>query len=177
MHTLICHPSTPSSLQIKISSNATYLANGKLQLNYVLQGDLEGIQLPQQCKPEQKDDLWQHTCFEAFVGFSGETHYHEYNISPSGCWAIYAFKDYRQQKQYKPPHEPTIQMTQSKHQLEIKVSLAASTLPTSLINQAFQIGLSAVIESKNQHKTYWALNHPLDRPNFHHQRSFVLKVI
>lgn len=175
MQPLICHPSTPNSLQIAISSNATHLANGELQLDYILQGDLEQIRLPQQCKPEQKDDLWQHTCFEAFIGFSGEMHYHEYNISPSGCWAIYAFKDYRQQKRYKPPHEPKIEMIQGKHQLEIKVSLAASTLPTSLTNQALQIGLNAVIESKHQQKTYWALNHPLDTPDFHHHRGFVLK--
>ena len=177
MHALICHPSTPSPLQIEISSNATCLANGKLQLHYVLQGNLEQIQLPQQCKPEQKDNLWQHTCFEAFIGCSGEMHYHEYNISPSGCWAIYAFKNYRQQKQYKPPHEPNIEITQDKHRLEINVSLPASTLPTSLSNQALQIGLSAVIESKNQQKTYWALNHPLDTPDFHHHRGFVLKAI
>ena len=176
MHTLICHPSTPYPLPIELTANATRLVKGELQLGYILQGDIEQIQLPQKGKPIQKDHLWQHTCFEAFIGFEGEPHYHEYNISPSRCWAIYAFKDYRQTKPYQPSHEPTIQIIQSKDQLEIKVILPASALPTLLVNQVFKVGLSAVIESKDRHKTYWALNHPFDTPDFHHPRGFVLKV-
>jgi hypothetical protein len=43
MRSLICHPSTSSPLQIELSSNAMHLANGDIQLRYVLQSDLEQI--------------------------------------------------------------------------------------------------------------------------------------
>jgi hypothetical protein len=153
-----------------------YLANGDIQLRYILQGDLKQILIPQKCKPEQKNNLWQHTCFEAFIGFTEETHYYEYNIAPSQQWAIYAFKDYRQQQQYKPPLAPDIQITQNNQQLEINAVLAASTLPVSHTTNVFQIGLSAVIESKDLHKTYWALSHPLEKPDFHCYKGFILQL-
>jgi hypothetical protein len=37
------------------------------------------------------------------------------------------------------------------------------------------IGLSAVIETVGGAKSWWALNHPSDKPDFHHPESFALK--
>ena len=41
------------------------------------------------------DELWQHTCFEAFVRASSGSEYYEFNFSPSTQWAVYRFTDYR----------------------------------------------------------------------------------
>ena len=37
-----------------------------------------------------------------------------------------------------------------------------------------KLALSAVIETVDGAKTYWALAHPSDKPDFHHPDSFVL---
>jgi hypothetical protein len=39
--------------------------------------------------------LWEHTCFEAFVAADGAAAYHEMNLAPSGAWAAFAFRGYR----------------------------------------------------------------------------------
>ena len=41
------------------------------------------------------DDLWQHTCFELFIGAKNDAEYYEFNFSPSGEWAAYEFRNYR----------------------------------------------------------------------------------
>ena len=37
-----------------------------------------------------------------------------------------------------------------------------------------RIAASAVLENKSGHKSYWALAHPTDKPDFHHPDGFVL---
>ena len=68
----------------------------QLQLRYRLQG-LAGLRLPEPSStPSRRDELWQHTCFEAFVGRPDHNEYWEFNLSPSGDWAAYRFLAYRQ---------------------------------------------------------------------------------
>ena len=38
--------------------------------------------------------------------------------------------------------------------------------------EKWQLGLSAVIEELNGHKSYWALAHPPGKPDFHHSDCF-----
>ena len=42
------------------------------------------------------DELWQTTCFEAFLEPRAATAYREFNFSPSGDWAAYDFDGYRE---------------------------------------------------------------------------------
>jgi hypothetical protein len=44
----------------------------------------------------RRDELWQHTCFEAFLRTPGADGYIEVNLSPSSEWAVYRFTAYRQ---------------------------------------------------------------------------------
>jgi len=43
------------------------------------------------CRPQRRlrvpDELWQHTCFEAFIGTSSGAGYYEFNFAPSTQWA------------------------------------------------------------------------------------------
>ena len=41
---------------------------------------------------------------------------------------------------------------------------------------AEMLALSAVIEAEDGQKSYWALAHPSDKPDFHHPQSFVLEL-
>ena len=43
-------------------------------------------------------------------------------------------------------------------------------------NQALEIGVSAVIESKNGETIHWALTHTGPEPDFHRRESFILEL-
>src|SRR5207253_6068780 len=47
-------------------------------------------------EPGRADDLWQTTCFEAFLRRPGEESYREWNFAPSGQWAAYDLAAYRE---------------------------------------------------------------------------------
>ena len=66
-------------------------------LTYNLKGDLSKIKIPSfQNKSEFKDKLLEHTCFELFIKDPNSERYSEYNFSPSGDYASYSFKRYRE---------------------------------------------------------------------------------
>ena len=59
-----------------------------LLLIYVVRGALNELRLPgRAAAPTRTDGLWQHTCFEAFVGTEGNSAYREFNFAPSADWA------------------------------------------------------------------------------------------
>jgi hypothetical protein len=39
-----------------------------------------------------------------------------------------------------------------------------------------RLGLSAVVEASDGTLSYWALNHPVAKPDFHHPDSFALEL-
>jgi hypothetical protein len=170
---LTCHPATPCPFPIQLSSHTHFLADGTLQLHYTLQGNVDNISLPLQRLPTQTDNLWQHTCFEAFISTKQTTAYYEYNFSPSQQWAVYAFETYRQPIPHHPQDIPSIKVTQTPHQLILKATLAPALLPYSEDNKSLQLGLTAIIEHHDHSLSYWALNHPLATPDFHHRKGFI----
>ena len=50
---------------------------------------------PRSEPPAAQDFLWKRTCGELFLGVPGDPSYLEFNFSPSGDWAAYAFDGYR----------------------------------------------------------------------------------
>jgi hypothetical protein len=122
----------------------------------------------------QVDGLWQHTCFEAFVAPANDTAYWEVNFSPSGEWAMYQFRRYRERvavdAMISPPQIVTHQVVD---RLTVEVRLR---LPQLLMTQLLRIGLSAVIEDNHGQLSYWALQHPAEKPDFHHADAFVLEI-
>src|SRR6185437_8564676 len=57
--------------------------------------NLSGVRLPRAATSGRSDELWRHTCFEAFVGAALDAGYYELNFSPSKQWAAYWFNGYR----------------------------------------------------------------------------------
>ena len=138
---------------------------GELWLRFVVEGKVDDLVWPQAAAPVRKDDLWTTTCFEAFV--ETPDGYVEFNLSPSGAWASYAFDGYRQGMR---PADQTATVA-GLDGAEDQVALEATIeLPAN----ARRLGLSAVIEAEGGSKTYWALAHPSERPDFHHPESFVV---
>ena len=86
--------------------------NGDIHLDYRVTGPVDTLSIPAPCIPTSTDNLWQHTCCEAFVAARGEDAYHEFNFSPSGQWASYRFDRYRQRDEaFAPAARPTLAFT------------------------------------------------------------------
>ena len=108
--TLQPHPATPCPALHTVTTTVERLADGSLHLRYALSGDIAQVRIPEAQPPTFTDGLWQHTCFEAFVGIKGETAYREFNFSPSTQWAAYAFSDSRQNVTWLVNSEPIVHL-------------------------------------------------------------------
>ena len=106
----------------------------------------------------------------------GAPGYREFNFAPSGQWADYAFKDYRDGAPLSPDSNPQIKMRVLGDRLEVDAVIRRECLPPTQKNTRFLLGLSAVIEEEGNVLSYWALRHRLSRPDFHHPDSFVLEL-
>lgn len=176
---LLHHPATPAPVVRTIEAHAAWTDEGQLELAYRLRGDMSRLSLPEPDRFGRADGLWEHTCFEAFVGLVGDTAYREFNFSPSGQWASYSFSDYRRPDECPlvvPPPEFSVRSTAGR--LEVVVRLAAEALPIA-DGSALQLGLAAVVESIDTVDgsfSYWALRHPEALPDFHHRNGFALEL-
>ena len=143
----------------------------RLTLQYVAGGRIGHLWLPRAATSKRADNLWQHTCFELFVGGGGEPYY-EFNFSPSAEWAAYAFTRYREGMRNLEIAAPLIKVQLNESRFELNVALDAAALPQG----AWRVGLSSVIEDTNGRKSYWALAHASGKPDFHNPGSFILEL-
>ena len=94
---LIRHPTIPAPAVRSVEASITF-SQEHIVFRYCLRGDIARLRVPAQQDPARVDNLWEHTCFEAFIGRNGDTAYREFNFSPTGQWAAYDFSDYRQRR-------------------------------------------------------------------------------
>jgi hypothetical protein len=139
-------------------------------VRFRLAGPVASLALPTRATPARRDNLWQHTCFEAFVDTSSG--YLEFNLSPSTEWAAYSFTGYRAGMADLDIPAPIIRTSLSAHALQLSAKI---TFPPGVT--PLRLGLSAVIEETSGTKSYWALGHPPgDKPDFHHPDCFALEL-
>lgn len=139
-----------------------------LHLAFLLTGDLDAVVIPPPSTSGRADNLWETTCFEIFVRGDGAA-YSEYNFSPSGEWAAYAFDDYRLGTR-KADAAVTIACRRVEKALAMDVTLAAA------FPDHARLALSAVVEEKGGSKSFWALAHRAGPPDFHHETCFALRL-
>lgn len=169
---LRCHPATPCPAVRRIEVDSALTAEGQLTLQYRIGAEPRCILLPPQSTPEASDNLWQHTCCEAFIAAVNQPEYREFNFSPSRQWAAYRFTDYRQRDtRFSPPATPQVSLRCLNDQIVLDAVLDKKLLPAS---PTLLIGLSVVIEAADGSKSYWALQHCTPQPDFHHRQSFAL---
>ena len=128
-------------------------------------GEVDRIAWPGAAAQGRADDLWRHTCFEAFVATDGG--YVEYNFSPSSQWASYRFDSPRMGMR-------AADEVATVEGLDGASDMVALEARIEVPHGAKRLGLSAVIESADGSMSYWALAHPSAKPDFHHPDSFVL---
>jgi hypothetical protein len=154
----------------------------RLQLSYKLTGNLTEINLPGlTAMAQRRNELWQHSCFEFFLGVQGEPGYWEFNLSPNGDWNVYRLSGYREGL------TPELTYGALPFNVIVAESFCALELDLDLsqivaADQAIEVGITTVIEEQAESKTgtgrisYWAIAHTGPEPDFHRRDSFTLQL-
>jgi hypothetical protein len=178
MHrTLSLHPDSRCSAVTRIDVEATRPRPGHLVLRYAVTGKIGELRLPKAAAPARTDELWRHTCFEAFVRPPMGYVYCEFNFAPSTQWAAYAFSGYRNGMRVADEiGAPFIEVQQGADIYMLQASLDLEKMSGLPREGVWRLGLSAVIEEKNGALSYWALQHPPGLADFHHSDCFALEL-
>lgn len=116
--------------------------------------------------PERRSGLWQSTCFECFIGLGDADTYIESNLSPSGHWQAFEFEAYRE-------------IAVPADSVRVSGRLDMSTGDQSSMNctidiehprfvtSDWYIAPTAILEDLQGKLHYYALSHPIKRPDFH----------
>ena len=181
--TLVPHPDFPSGAVSGIDVEIGRLGRHRLGLDFHVAGNFRWVEWPRPPLPEargdmRRDELWRHTCFEAFLAPGEAEDYFEFNMSPSGEWAAYRFDGYRAgmaRAHVQPPLIEADQFRAGPSRL-VKAILPLGQLGALAAHEPWRVGLSAVIEERNGRLSYWALAHPPGKPDFHHRDCFALEL-
>jgi hypothetical protein len=178
--TLRIHPSSVCAAVNHIEVNVVRPQTHRLVIDYVVNGRISDLAIPPVAAAARTDDLWRHTCFEAFVRNSRGTAYYEFNFAPSTHWAAYSFSSYRSDRRVATEVKtPRIAVDAGAECYTLQASLDLGE--TSLLARGggggvWCLGLSAVIEETSGHQSHWALAHAPGKPDFHHSDCFALEV-
>jgi hypothetical protein len=174
-HPLRRHPASCCAAVRTIAASAGLAKDGALLLSYDVRGKPGRISIPETRPSGAADGLWRHTCCEAFVAAVDAPEYREFNFSPSGQWAAYRFSAYRNRDSgFVPPAAPQLDCRSDAAGFRVTARIAPELLPAAT---ALNIGLSAVIETADGARSYWALAHTGAQPDFHHRQCFTLTLI
>jgi hypothetical protein len=123
---------------------------------------------------QRSQELWTTTCFECFFAEKGKENYWELNLDHSGNWNLYSFDGYRNPQ---PPREEKLvkqlelEFLRKTNGFEIQCDLDLSEL--GLQEKSLDVGLSCVIEWTSHEKSYFALKHCTQKPDFHLRETFI----
>ncbi len=151
-----------------------------LGLSYELRSHVT-IKIPslQAERASRRDELWLHTCCELFARDpENPGPYLEFNVSPSGDWACYAFdgvlrgmRSVPWPDSIDPPQvKSTMAQTESdpfRHRLVVDLAI-----PRPALGARSQLFPTVVLETMAG-TSFWAIWHPIDRPLFHHPDNFL----
>ena len=170
---LVPHPDFPSVAITSISVEAIRSWDNFLKLSFHIAGAIDEVRWRAIDGPSTRADrLWEHSCFEAFVGSGAAPSYLEFNFTPIQ-WAAYAFDGYRDGMRDIPNvlHWGALQLGDES-------ALAKTTIGVSAFddNAEWRLGLSAIIEARDGSKSYWALAHAPGKPDFHNADCFTARL-
>jgi hypothetical protein len=174
-HTLKIHPGSRCDAVRGIDVDVTRHA-GDLVLRYLVSGMIDDLCLPAVTPPSRADELWKHTCLEAFVRAAPNGAYFEFNFSPSTAWAAYRFSGYRSGMTVAQDIALKAEVSYDANTLELRTRLKLDELPDLPLDTSWQLGFSAVIEETSGRKSYWALTNPPGKADFHHSDCFAIEL-
>lgn len=175
--TLRLHPDSSCVAVTHIDVEVLRPQADDLTFSYVVRGTISELAVPSMAAATRTDELWKHTCFEAFVGSSQSVAYYEFNFAPSTQWAAYRFSDYRTDMRVATEiNAPQLTVQSNPERYVLRASLQLRELLLSR-GSTLRVGLSAVIEETSGRRSYWALAHPPGKADFHHFNSFALEIV
>ena len=161
-------PSPPFAVWASAERSAAFGETATLNLWFEVSAPISRFVVPPlSVTPVRCDNLWRSTCFECFLKGDGEEAYQEWNFSPSGDWAAYDFTGRREGMGETPLANPPY--------IRIEDNLTWWSLGATFTVEAgrrWALGLSAVIEEANGVRSYWALAHGGEKPDFHDPACF-----
>jgi hypothetical protein len=166
---LVPHPDFPPPAGVSVSAAWEKRGSDGLAIAYHVTDPGARILWPPPATG-RTDNLWQHTCFEAFIGAEETTAYAEFNFAPSGALAAYAFSDYRTgMRNLDLATPPAIAATAPG---PWRATLDVTALHALIGPPPWRLAITAVIEAKDGTKSYWSLAHAPGAPDFHHGDVF-----
>ena len=170
------HPDSRCVAVTRIDVDVAWPFAGGLMLSYAAYGNIRELRLPPMIAPERGDDLWQHTCFEAFIGTRAGAAYYELNFAPSTQWAAYRFNSHRSGMRVATEMSaPTIEVQSAPDRYTLQTVLKLDELTALPRDIGWRVGLAAITEDTRGGTSYWALAHPPGKPDFHHSDCFALE--
>ena len=169
-HLLACHPQHPPLGVTQVEAKIIGRDANWLRARWRVEGS-QSLVVPPFAGKGRADELWQTTCFEAFLRPLGGEPYSEWNFAPSGRWASYDFSGYREgmtPAEVDSPPYIRVEDNFTWWALGATIAIPADT--------NWELGLSAVLEEKDGTKSYWALAHPGEKPDFHDPGCFAARL-
>jgi hypothetical protein len=173
------HPSTPCRALESLEVELLRITPRRLLLRFLPTPGFRHVRMrpPGLEGPQRRDELWRHTCFEAFIRPAGGEAYYEFNLAGSGDWNAYRFTGYREGME--PVREVGPPRLDPYYRGEPRAAAMALLLELNRLHalplyEPWHVGISAVIEDRNGRISYWALAHPPGEPDFHHPDCFAL---
>jgi hypothetical protein len=168
--------SAPGIPAVSLTGNLSF-HKSRLHLHYSLEGEIEEIVLPPiSLHPGRKDDLWRATCFECFLAIKGKPEYWELNFSPSGDWNVYHMAAYRRvgfrEETAISPSPFEFKKESGRILLDVEVDLAMILHPGDEV----QLGVTAILQTRDGNETYWALAHSSPHADFHRRECLILEL-
>jgi hypothetical protein len=173
---LVPHPATPPSqpgfkLWATVDHSAAFGAAATVNIWFGVGAPASRFVLPEADDASRADGLWQTTCLEAFVREEGADGYREWNFAPSGQWAAYDFSSCREgMAEADVTAPPYIRLEDNLTWWAFGATISVDA------SKKWELALSAVLEEKDGTRSYWALAHAADKPDFHHPDCFVAKL-
>ena len=169
---LVPHPACPPLAVSSVQARILALDAHWLTLRWRVEGAGQLV-IPPFAGKGRADGLWQTTCFELFVKPDGGDAYTEVNLSPSQAWAAYDFSGYREgMADRQSLRDPVCTPRRGQSLLIFDAAIPAAALPPL----PWTYGLTAVIEEEGGHKSYWAIAHGADCPDFHGEACFAARL-
>ncbi len=171
--TLKLHPGSFCTAVADVAVEIVRPGARALLLSYHLTGEIGALRIPPILAAARTDELWRHTCFEAFVSPVPGEAYYEFNFALSTQWAAYRFDSYRKGMRVAVEiAAPRIEMNSAPGRYTLQAELDLS----ALADTRWRVGLAAVIEDAGGRLSYWALAHPSDKPDFHRADCFTCEI-
>lgn len=159
------------SLVTAIDQQAPYT----LHIGYWVTDPQRQIIWPTATQISQQHYLWEHTCFEVYIGVRQQDYYREINLSPSLAWQQYQFEEYRYPEQIPPEVSNDIRLLQLKrthYGMNVSLDLSEFMLNHQLSWPDLFVATTAVIETP-QGLEYFAMQHSGTAADFHNKRHWL----